>query len=99
MGLLDDAIREHLELKRQHGADLGEVSRQEQEALGAPRRAEFARPEGEEAEPAAADEAPATEDAVAAEPLADLPEPIEEPEPFDVDALGEPAAPPEAVPP
>lgn len=38
MGLLDDAIREHLELKRRHGADLGEVARQEQEALGPARR-------------------------------------------------------------
>jgi hypothetical protein len=34
MGLLDDAIREHLELKRQRGADPTEVSRQEREALG-----------------------------------------------------------------
>ena len=34
MGLLDDAIREHLEFKRQHGADPDEVARQEDEALG-----------------------------------------------------------------
>jgi hypothetical protein len=34
MGLLEEAIREHLELKRQHGADPGEVSEQEREALG-----------------------------------------------------------------
>ena len=34
MGLLDDAIREHLELKRRHGADPREVLRQEDEALG-----------------------------------------------------------------
>jgi hypothetical protein len=34
MGLLDDAIREHLEFKRQHGADPDEVARQEREALG-----------------------------------------------------------------
>jgi hypothetical protein len=34
MGLLDDAIREHLELKRQHGGDPGEIERQEHEALG-----------------------------------------------------------------
>jgi len=34
MGLLDDAIREHLEFKRQHGADSEEVARQEHEALG-----------------------------------------------------------------
>jgi hypothetical protein len=38
MGLLDDAIREHLELKRRGGADPGEVARQEQEALGPARR-------------------------------------------------------------
>jgi hypothetical protein len=56
MGLLDDAIREHLELKRRHGADPEEVSRQEREALGAPQRAEFAQPAGDEAaeEPAGA---------------------------------------------
>jgi hypothetical protein len=34
MGLLDDAIREHLELKRQHGAAEDEIARQEAEALG-----------------------------------------------------------------
>ncbi len=33
MGLLDDAIREHLELKRRRGADPGEVAREQQEAL------------------------------------------------------------------
>jgi len=42
MGLLDDAIREHLELKRRRGADAEEVSRLEQEALGPPQRGEFA---------------------------------------------------------
>lgn len=34
MGLLDDAIREHLELKRLRGADPGDVAREEQVALG-----------------------------------------------------------------
>jgi hypothetical protein len=34
MGLLDDAIREHLELKRLRGADPGVVAREEQDALG-----------------------------------------------------------------
>jgi hypothetical protein len=34
MGLLDDAIREHIELKRRRGADPSEVARQEQDALG-----------------------------------------------------------------
>jgi hypothetical protein len=38
MGLLDDAIRDHLELKRRHGADPSEVARQEHEALGPARR-------------------------------------------------------------
>jgi hypothetical protein len=39
MGLLDDAIREHLELKRRRGADPSEVERLEREALGPVRRA------------------------------------------------------------
>ncbi|MGA2163042.1 MAG: hypothetical protein ABSH36_01065 [Solirubrobacteraceae bacterium] len=34
MGLLDDVIREHLELRRRHGADPGEVMSKEHEALG-----------------------------------------------------------------
>jgi hypothetical protein len=38
MGLLDDAIRQHLELKRQHGAAEEELQRQEEEALGPARR-------------------------------------------------------------
>ena len=38
MGLLDDAIREHLDLKRRRGADPSEVARLEQEALGPVRR-------------------------------------------------------------
>ena len=39
MGLLDDAIREHLDLKRRRGADPTEVERAEREALGPVRRA------------------------------------------------------------
>jgi hypothetical protein len=38
MGLLDDAIREHLDLKRRRGADPSEVEREEAEALGPVRR-------------------------------------------------------------
>jgi hypothetical protein len=38
MGLLDDAIREHLDLKRRRGADPDEVARLEHEALGPVRR-------------------------------------------------------------
>jgi hypothetical protein len=47
MGLLDDAIREHLELKRLRGADPGEVAREQREALDpVPRRGE--EPSGDE---------------------------------------------------
>lgn len=38
MGILDDAIREHLELKRQHGAAGSDISRLENEAFGAATR-------------------------------------------------------------
>lgn len=38
MGSLDDAIREHLELKRSRGASDEEVKRQEEEAFGSGRR-------------------------------------------------------------
>jgi hypothetical protein len=38
MGILDDAIKEHLELKRRRGADPNEVERLEREALGPVRR-------------------------------------------------------------
>jgi hypothetical protein len=60
MGLLDDAIKEHLELKRRHGADPGEVARLEHEALGPARR---------DPAPAAVDEPVAA--APAAAPVAD----------------------------
>jgi hypothetical protein len=33
MGLLDEAIREHLDLKRRNGADPGDIARKENEAL------------------------------------------------------------------
>jgi hypothetical protein len=47
MGLLDDAIREHLELKRLRGADPGAVAREEQDALGPVRREGEAEPGGQ----------------------------------------------------
>jgi hypothetical protein len=34
MGILDDAIREHLDLKRRHGADPAEIERLERDAFG-----------------------------------------------------------------
>jgi hypothetical protein len=110
MGLLDDAIREHLELKRQHGADPEEVSRQENEALGAARKAEFAKPADSDERPEAESEpaGPAAEAPVEAvvEPEAEPvePEPEREPvepepaasAPFDVEAV-EPSPEPEAA--
>src|SRR5918994_1247240 len=74
MGLLDDAIREHLELKRRSGADAGEVQRLEKEALG-PARREAQPPEDEGAEPAEGDDEPA-----AGEPDAYVPTPHDEDE-------------------
>ena len=38
MGLLDEAIREHLDLKRRSGGDPAEIERLEREALGPVRR-------------------------------------------------------------
>jgi hypothetical protein len=54
MGVLDEAIREHLELKRRHGADLGEVAHLERRALGSTRDEDDA----EIDEPAAAGASP-----------------------------------------
>jgi hypothetical protein len=54
MGLLDDAIREHMELKRLRGADPSEVAREEKDVLGrVPRRGD---PQESAAEPLAAGE-------------------------------------------
>ncbi len=75
MGVLDDAIREHLELKRRHGVGEDELRRQEEEALGPARR---------EVAPAESEDGDQTEAAQAGEPeqpVAELPaeEPVEEP--------------------
>ena len=45
MGLLDDAIREHLELKRLRGADPSDVARAEQDALGPVHREQGSEPD------------------------------------------------------
>ncbi len=56
MGILDDAIKEHLELKRRHGAAEEEVLRQAEEALG-PARREVAPQDAENGDGAEASEA------------------------------------------
>jgi hypothetical protein len=53
MGILDDAIKEHLELKRQHGADASELKQLEDDAFGAAER-----PGGEGSAPDPLAEAP-----------------------------------------
>jgi len=77
MGVLDDAIRQHIELKRRHGASEDELERKEQEALGPARREVSAEAEdpGTGAGPAGGDSPAVVGDpAAAAEP---------EDEPFD----------------
>jgi hypothetical protein len=74
MGLLDDAIREHLELKRRRGGDAGEIERQEHEALGPVRRTVRGE-DGERREAPLAEE----EDMPVAEEVAPAPVEYEEP--------------------
>jgi hypothetical protein len=78
MGLLDDAIREHLDLKRRRGADPTEVERAEREALGPVRRAP-------ESTVAADDLAPEAEPADFHEPESEAlaPEPAPEPDAYE----------------
>jgi hypothetical protein len=88
MGVLDDAIREHLELKRRHGASDEEIAQEEAEALGPARRdfpaqaAADAATEEPEAESALEDTMPAAVEPASAETVIDEPPPAEqEPEP------------------
>jgi hypothetical protein len=75
MGLLDDAIKDHLELKRRHGADPSEVARLEHEALGPARREPVAQAPVAEEEPVAAVE---EEVAAVEEPVAPRERPVVE---------------------
>lgn len=81
MGLLDDAIREHLELKRRRGADPTEIAREESEALGPVRREAVDDLEPEPASGAGpyADHEPAALD----EPGAAYDDELAEPEPYE----------------
>lgn len=75
MGILDDAIREHLELKRQHGAEHEDVERLEKEAFGPvarPGDPEFATGEEPLAEPPS-EEQPAVEPPSEEQPAAEQP--------------------------
>jgi hypothetical protein len=95
MGLLDDAIREHLELKRRRGEDATELARLENDAFG-PVRSDDQR-EHEDDPRAESPAPPAEPDPLPdAEPLPAEPDPLPDPEP---DPLPEPAPlPPEPEP-
>jgi hypothetical protein len=79
MGILDEAIREHLELKRQHGAEDSELQQLEDEAFGQPERpgAEAAASDPFAEAPTEFMAAPQGDDAPAAEPAAEEPPAIE----------------------
>jgi hypothetical protein len=96
MGLLDDAIREHLDLKRRRGADPTEVEREEREVLGPVRprvqalsddehEPEFGREDELEHEPLALDSDPWDDEQ--AEALAD-PHPRSPAATFDHEGIG-----------
>ena len=78
MSALDDAIREHLELKRQHGAGDNELRELEDQAFGPPARPGDAASDApmDEASAAVEDEAPP---AVAEQPVEPPSEPVELP--------------------
>jgi len=93
MGLLDDAIREHLDLKRRRGADPAEIERAERDALGPVRRDPVGSGEAEIEHAAMPDDD--------GEPVYDHgfeePDGLEEPPQFDAPIASEPpvAPPPE----
>ncbi len=100
MGILDDAIREHIELKRKHGAAEDELQRQEEEALGPARRevAPTQTQDGNGSTEPAAEEPPAEAseaEASVAPPATVEPEAEPEPEP---EAAPAPASPEPQVP-
>ncbi len=65
MGLLDEAIREHLELKRRRGADPGAVAREERQVLAPALGDDNGTPQGEVAH---ADDHPPAGELVGGEP-------------------------------
>jgi len=95
MGVLDDAIREHIELQRKHGANPSLLERQEQEALSPARREAPAQaPEEDQADEVAerVEEAP--------DPIEETPEAVADvAEPKDFQEPASPGIPEFAVPP
>jgi hypothetical protein len=101
MGILDEAIREHLELKRQHGASETEVKDLEDEAFGPPSRPDeleaasseaSAMPMAEpESAPAPPSEPSTSEPAAETEPRPPSPESVSPPPEAAEPAVDEPA--------
>ena len=90
MGLLDEAIREHLELKRRRGADPEDIAKQEHDALG-PVRREPELPAAAEAPPRAEPDHPELHEEDAPEVAEDVSRPL-------VDSVPEePLTPPESA--
>jgi hypothetical protein len=93
MGLLEEAIREHLELKRKHGASDEELLQEEADALGPARREELAVDDAEpepEGDGAVAEEELAYEEPPAAPPEADVEQPTELERPIEAMPAEEP---------
>jgi hypothetical protein len=99
MGLLDEAIKEHLDLKRRRGADPEDVAREEREALG-PAVREVREAMGGDQTSAQGDVPAVAEvaDGQAAAP-AEAAEPPEEPAPAPAEAAAPAEAPEEPAPP
>ena len=87
MGILDDAIREHLELRRSRGAETEEISEIQHEVLGAltPTIAEGLEAVPDDADVTAAEPVAAAAETAPepAEPHAEAPEPDRHPEPVE----------------
>src|SRR3954471_5070002 len=98
MGALDDAIREHLKLKRRHGASDEEIRQAEAEALGPARREPGFDPLVDEAGMSEPPPPPAPFDDRFDQPLHEVP--LEEAPPLASDAVEDapPPPPPDSVP-
>jgi hypothetical protein len=83
MGILDDAIREHLELKRSHGASEDEVRRKEAEVFGSVRQEQAAPTADEHTQLLTQPGAPETHVAEPARPDVDALQPAPE-DPYEV---------------
>jgi len=99
MGLLDDAIREHLDLKRRRGADPAEIERAERDALGPVRRDPVGSDGADLDHATLPDDHPVYDDEPVLDHGFEEPHGLEEPPQFDAPIASEPpvASPPPAA--